>query len=55
MKYINVLHVYNAQHIQMIGVFVRDSAELLNGIQTLIEGYLPSKLVPPHILEDYLY
>lgn len=55
MKYINLLHVYNAQHIHILNAFVRDSTELLSGVQTLVEGYLPSKIIPPHILTEYLF
>lgn len=54
MKYINVLHIFNVQHIHLLNAFVRDSAETLQGIQSLVEGFLPAIFIPPHILNEYL-
>jgi hypothetical protein len=54
-KYINLLHVYNVQHIHLLNALVRDSSERLQGVQSLVEGYLPVILIPPHVLESYIY
>ena len=53
-NWINALHIYGAQYSDTLSDIRLAMVRELQGIQTLLEGYLPVNLVPPHELRNVL-
>ena len=50
--WINIIHVYGLRYTDTLTDLRHHLAQELQGIQTLLDGYLPVNLVPPHSLQQ---